>query len=92
MEDVVKDLMNNGIAVELLVPPTASPCGDVGVRLRTFGKSLPAKRMILASAPTFEGALDHAVIKAEDGRWENLDWAARPWDCVPTSGAARYGL
>jgi hypothetical protein len=92
LEAYVYDLMNSGIAVELLVPSTKDSCTDVGIRLRTFGKQLPSNRMVLASGQTFEEALQKAVEKAEDGRWENLNWAARPWECGKAAGPGRYGL
>lgn len=92
MEATVYDLFNSGIAVELLVPSLRDSCTDVGVRLRTYGKSLPRNKMVLAAGQTFEEALNEAVTKAEDGRWENLEWSARPWPCSTDRGAGRYGL
>lgn len=92
MEAQVYDLMNSGIAVELLVPMLRDQCTEVGVRLRTYSKHLPKNKMILAAAPTFQEALDDAIVKAEAGRWENLDWAARPWSCGPSYGVNRFGL
>ena len=92
MEAEVYDLVNSGIAVELLVPSLRDSCTDVGIRLRTYGKNLPRNKMIIAGAPTFAEALEEAVAKAEAGRWENLDRADRPWECGPTSQPRRYGL
>jgi len=92
MEAIVHELMNSGIAVELIVPSLRDTCTDVGIRLRTYGKNLPRNKMILAGAPTFEEALENAVAKAEAGRWENLDWADRPWECGGGSPVRRFGL
>lgn len=85
MECDVFDMVNSGIAVELLVPGRASECSLVGIRLRTYGKELPPNRMVLASGETFSDAFYSAVAKAEQGRWEPLDWSARPWGAVNTS-------
>ena len=79
MESDVFDLVKAGIAVELLVPTASPEVSDVGVRLRTFGKLLPKNKMVLGSGPTFYEALCDAMDKAKRGRWEGLDWAARPW-------------
>lgn len=79
MENIVFDLVKSGIAVELLVPTDAPDVTDVGVRLRTFGKSLPKDRMVLGVGATFSEALDDAVDKASRKRWEHLNWSARPW-------------
>lgn len=92
MENIVFDLFNAGIAVELLVPGRDCECTDVGVRLRPYAKRLPNNRMILGAAPTFMEALIIAVEKAEDGRWESLDWSKRPWTTGKSGGAGRYGL
>jgi len=95
MEDQVKDLMYSGISVDLLVPSPIDDAGQVGVRLRTIGRDLPPKRMIVAEAGCFSDALEAAIGKAEAGRWEHLDWAARPWHVAPTvsrNAAARWGF
>lgn len=92
MESEVYDLMNSGIAVELLVPSLRDSCTQVGIRLRTYGKNLPRNRMVLAAGPTFEEALTDALNKAEEGRWENLNWAARPWECGTGPTPSRFGL
>lgn len=92
MEAVVYDLMNSGIAVDLLVPGLKDNCTDVGIRLRTYGKQLPRNLMVLGAGATFTEALDDAATKAEAGRWENLDWAARPWTCGAAGKPNRWGL
>ena len=92
MEAEVYDLVNAGIAVDLLVPGKACDCTDVGIRLRTYGRNLPPRRMIIATAATFEEALLNAIAKAEDGRWESLNWATRPWSEPSAAGPSRYGL
>lgn len=80
LEAMVEELMNNGIDVQLIVPAPKDECGCVGVRLHPYGRDLPKNRMILAAGLTFEDALAEAVGKATDGRWENLNWAGRPWE------------
>lgn len=79
MEPIVRELVQAGIAVDLLIPAVKDDEGQVGVRLRTMGKQLPKNRMIMATGANFMEALDNAAGKAEQRRWENLDWAARPW-------------
>jgi len=94
MENDVFALVQSGIAVELLVPTDAPAETDVGIRLRTFGKKLPPKRMVLGSGATFAEALNDAMDKAKRGRWEDLDFAARPWSAgkpLINTGAA-WGL
>jgi len=95
MEATVWELMNSGIAVELIVTSPKDEITAVGIRLRTYGKLLPKDKMILSAGETFEEALEAAVEKAKGGHWEHLNWAARPWT-VGTSAASRvaaaYGL
>jgi hypothetical protein len=79
MEPAVKDLVQSGIAVDLLVPSVNDENEQVGVRLRTFAKSLPKNKMVLGKGKTFVEALDDAYTKAAARRWEPLEWAARPW-------------
>lgn len=92
MESTVYDLFNAGIAVDLLVPTRYDASADVGIRLRPFSKNLPRNRMVLSSGATFEEALNGAVTKAEAGRWETLDWAARPWEVTGHTDRRTYGL
>lgn len=93
MEDIVAELVSAGIAVELLVGLDADQQQRYGIRLRTFGKQLPQNRMIMAAGATFSEALCEAVEKAEQRRWENLVWSARPWDvAVRKDSGTLYGL
>ena len=92
MEDDVYALVNAGIAVDLLVPSRYDSGGEVGIRLRPFAKNLPRNRMVLASGDTFVEALTRAITKGEEGRWETLDWAARPWPVTGTPDRRTYGL
>lgn len=93
MEDMVADLVGSGISVELLVGSAIRGGTVYGIRLRTFGKLLPKNRMVLAHGETFTEALIDAISKAEAGRWENLDWAKRPWETAPKFPyGARYGF
>ena len=93
MEDTVADLVTAGIAVELLVGLDSTNVQRYGIRLRTFGKSLPKDRMIIAAGNTFEEALLEAVSKAEQRRWEHLVWSARPWDIAEkTTRSTLWGL
>ena len=92
-EDKVYILVQSGIAVELLVGANQDDTYNVGIRLRTFGKNLPSNKMVLAGGETFEGALIDAIEKAKSKRWEQLDWASRPWT-TPTRqwSAGNFGL
>lgn len=93
MEDTVLELLQNGIATELLAGIATDGIACFGVRLRTFGKLLPKDRMVLGTADTFEGGLEDAVTKAEAGRWEHLDWSARPWATRASGGGgSKFGL
>jgi hypothetical protein len=92
-ENRVLQLQASGITVDLLCAQISNSIAYVGVRLRPFAKKLPREKMVMATGATFEDALTVALGKAEDGRWENLDWSARPWDSSEAGGAAhRYGL
>lgn len=92
MESDMLDVYRAGIAIEIVLPGVAEECGCVGIRLRTFGRKLPKNRMVLGSGPTLEGAFYDALGKAEAGRWENLNWAARPWAGPTEAESSRYGL
>ena len=73
-------LQRSGIALELLTPGANEPNEFVGVRLRTFGKKLPPKKMVIARGHTFVEATERAVTDARARNWRTLDWAARPWE------------
>lgn len=93
IEDKVWALNGAGIAVELLTGSGEGETYYIGIRLRTFGKRLPANRMILAAGLTFEEALDEAISKAKAKRWESLDWGSRPWERPTREWAAgQFGL
>lgn len=92
MEDDVWELFNAGIAVELLVPTSREACTCVGIRLRPYSKKLRQGVMVLASGETFVEALSDAIAKAQNGRWERLDWSARPWETAKGPGGGQYGL
>lgn len=51
----------------------------IGCRVRPYGKNADKNSMILGYGPTIEDALEDVYNHAVDGRWEPLDWAARPW-------------
>lgn len=78
-EAAVWDLMRSGIGVELLIPTVREEGDTVGIRLRPWGKQLPKDKMILATGNTFAEALQDAITKAKDRRWERLSWTMRPW-------------
>lgn len=93
MEDNVRQLREAGIAVELLTGQDINGAEHVGIRLRTFGKLLPKNKMVIASAPTFEGALGAAIDKAQGGRWETLDWSKVPWERrAPRAATVDFGI
>lgn len=95
MEALTKELMRSGIGVELLVPTEGDNLPSVGIRLRPFGKGLNPDLMLLGIGLTFAEALDDAVGKSKAGRWEPLDWAARPWVTFASrrnAAAGAFGL
>lgn len=95
MEALTKQLIKAGIGVELLVPTEGDNLPSVGIRLRPFGKSLNQDVMLLGIGMTFAEALQDAVDKSKEGRWEPLDWAARPWVTFASrrgKDAAAFGL
>lgn len=95
LEETVLSLYRAGISTELVLPGASEDTSSVGIRLRTFGRSLPKNRMVLGSGDTFAEALEVACDKARAGRWEPLDWSARPWaksDGGGASLASRWGL
>jgi hypothetical protein len=79
LEQYAADLQASGIALELICGWDASNEFRFGVRLRAFAKNLPKNRMVIATGDTFLEATAEAIAKAESGRWENVDYAARPW-------------
>jgi len=80
LEQTFLDLQAGGIGTDLLGGIDAAEVMQVGVRLRTFGRKLPKGRMVVAGGDTFEEAMGNALAKAKSGRWETLDWSARPWE------------
>jgi hypothetical protein len=55
------------------------------VRLRPFANKAQKDNMVLGKGETFADALQDAVKRAEQGRWEPLDWAKRPWETRPVT-------
>ena len=92
MEELVLELLKAGISVELLAAEAADGTGFVGVRLRPFSRNLPRNKMIVAKGDTFSEALINAIEKAENRRWEALDWAKRPWEQFARPGRNTFGL
>jgi hypothetical protein len=79
MEEKLSALFQSRVNIELFF--TFDTAGDAvyGVRVRPWANSPKSHLMVLAAGPTVEDALVHAYDKAAAGRWEKLDWAARPW-------------
>jgi len=50
-----------------------------GARLRPWSRDGRGRMVLGASSSSWAQALDQAVAKAAEGRWEVLDWAKRPW-------------
>jgi len=50
------------------------------VRLRPYGKDWPKNIMVLGVGDTYEEALLDAFTTAQENRWEELNWSARPWE------------
>ena len=80
LDELLAQCGKNAMNVEFLYGMDAT--GDVlfGFRLRPFGRRYPKNKMVLGSGFTAESALREAVEKAKAGRWESIDWAARPWE------------
>lgn len=79
MDELLAEAGKNWCNVEFLFDFTGD--GDVcfGVRLRPYGRRAPRNKMVLGKGWTAQEALQEAVDKAKEGRWETLDWASRPW-------------
>lgn len=93
VEEVLEAFVTSACNVELLLdtgPRRSENC--VGVRIRPW-TAQDRDKMILGSGPSLELALQDAFDKATKGRWERLDWSARPWPVSrpafgPSSGPA----
>ena len=72
-------LLSSRVNAELMF--TFDESGDAlyGVRLRPWKNSKREGKMVLGSGYSLEAALEDAYDKAEAGRWEPLNWSARPW-------------
>jgi len=93
LEQFVADLQSSGIGTDLVQGWDAEGEWRVGIRLRSFGRNLPKNRMVLAAGATYYEAMVAALGKAEEGRWESVDYAARPWETRPgLLGQHTYGL
>ena len=90
IEDMLVLFAGNKCNVDILVAD--APMGTaptVGVRIRPWDKD-NKNLMILGAGDTLQKALDAALVKARQGRWEALDWAARPWDTVKENRAVSW--
>jgi len=76
----VDALLSSKVNVELLFSFGENGDAIYGCRLRPWKNSKRDGKMVLGSGYTIEDALCNAYDKAEAGRWERLDWTARPWD------------
>lgn len=93
LEQLVADLQAAGIGVDLVQGFDETGEWRLGVRIKTFGRNLPKNRMVLGTGDTYQEALVQAISKAENGRWENVDYAARPWAVRSgLPGQHRFGL
>ena len=79
----------NNMNMELLYNGSETESDPFGCRLRPYGKGWPADTMVLAKGKTIEDAVEAAYDKAVAGRFEPLDWRARPWEGPNGALAAR---
>lgn len=79
MEELLIEATEARCNVDLLCDPAGMDTWNIGVRLRPWKNSRGGGDMILGVGDTVKEALENAVSKARNGRWETLDWAKRPW-------------
>lgn len=79
LEDMVALCHANRTNIDLLYNDAGSNDNAFGVRLRFYGKPELKDKMCLGCGGTVADALYSAVLKAKGGRFESLDFKARPW-------------
>lgn len=79
MNDKIQEVLRQRLNLELLPHIQDDVVVGIGVRARPYGKGVNADSMLLGYGPTVDKALEDIHAKAHAGRWERLDWAARPW-------------
>ena len=85
MEELIIEAQDGKANVDLLCDGDEANGYTFGVRLRPWSNTTTAGRMVLGQGDTVQGAIECAVQKAREGRWERLDWAKRPWTVKRTS-------
>lgn len=79
MDELLEECGRNYCNVEFVFDWDSAGDPLYGCRLRPYGSRAPKNKMALGGGRTSLAALQEAVEKAAAGRWETLDWAARPW-------------
>jgi hypothetical protein len=72
-------VMKQRLNIDLLPHVEDGNLVGCGVRVRPYGKGARTDSMLLGYGTSVEAALEDIFDKAHAGRWEPLDWAARPW-------------
>lgn len=85
-EALLGECFTNRVNVEVLMDADGPESYHLGVRLRPYGNSQSRGYMVLGRGDTLQSALGDAVAKANAGRWEELDWAKRPWPKAAKGG------
>lgn len=92
MSEQAQEVLRQRLNIDLLPHVVDGNIQGVGIRVRPYGKGANTDVMVLGYGPTVEEALEDVFYKAHDGRWERLDWAARPWGGPqPTTSPGIWG-
>jgi hypothetical protein len=79
------------INVDLLPHVVDNQLVGLGLRIRPYGRELPQGVMLLGYGSNLEEALNEVFQLAEEGRWEPLDWRARPWATSVPANVSTFG-
>jgi hypothetical protein len=79
MSDEMIEVLMQKLNIDLLPHITDGNLVGIGIRVRPYGKGANTGVMLLGYGATIDEALEDIYAKAHEGRWERLDWAARPW-------------
>lgn len=84
IDTIVFRASNNLCNVEVFTDGSTDPSYvQFGVRLRPWDRHNKGK-MVIGGGQTVEEAFISAARKAQEGRWEPLDFAKRPWAVAGT--------
>jgi len=82
MSEQAEAVMLERLNIDLLPHVEDDALVGIGVRVRPYGKGANTDAMLLGYGADVESALEDIYAKAHAGRWERLDWAARPWSAA----------